>query len=101
MQRFLANIALSLILLAIPVVAQLATPLPNSMGLDLLLYFPFHYALFLLALILFLSLNMYLARKRKAGLWQGAALGGVAAISWFSMSFLVVAQLHLSLGGQL
>lgn len=101
MQRFLANIALSIILLAIPVVTQLATPLPNSMGLDLLLYVPFHYALLLLALILFLALNIYLSSKMKAKLWQGATLGGVATVAWFLVSFLVVGQLHLSLGGQL
>ena len=101
MQRFLANIALAIILLAIPVLAQLAVPLPNSMGLDLLLYVPFHYALFLLALILFLALNIYLSSKMKARLWQGAALGGIATVVWFSVSFLIVGQLHLSLGGQL
>jgi len=101
MQRFLANIALSIILSAIPVVTQLVTPFPNSMGLDLLLYVPFHYALVLLALILFLALNIYLSSKMKARLWQGAVLGGVATVAWFSVSFLVVGQVHLSLSGQL
>lgn len=101
MQRLLANIALSLILLAVPVVAQLTAPLPNSMGLGVLLYLPFHYALFLLAIILFLTLNISLSGKGEARFWRGAALGGIAAISWFSLSFLVVLQLHLSLGGQL
>lgn len=101
MQRLLANIALSLILLAVPVAAQLTAPLPNSMGLDVLLYWPFHHALFVLALILFLALNISLSIKEKARLWRGAALGGIAAISWFSLSFLVVFQPHLSLGGQL
>ena len=52
-------------------------------------------------LILFLGLTISLSIKEKARLWRGAALGGIAAISWFSLSFLVVFQLHLSLGGQL
>jgi heme/copper-type cytochrome/quinol oxidase subunit 4 len=101
MQRFVANFALSIILLAIPVAAQLATPLPNSMGLSLLLYVPFQYALLLLALALFLALNIYLSRRTKVGLWQGAVFGGVAAVTWFSVSFLIIGQLHLSLGGKL
>ena len=101
MPRFLPNLALGTILLAIPVLAQLSRPTPNSMGLDVLLYLPFEFAFALLAFALFVALNVRISRGNRESLWRGIALGAVIAAGWFEAAFLLVAQLHVSLGGKL
>ena len=85
----------------IPVVAQMSGPATNSLGLEVLLYEPFEFAFALLALALFVALNVRVSRSGRESSWRGVALGAVIAVGWFEAAFLLVAQLHISLGGKL
>jgi hypothetical protein len=100
MRRLLPNLALGTVVLAIPIVAQLSRPAPNTLGLDVLLYEPFEFAFALLALALFVALNVVVSRICRESSWRGVALGAVIAVGWFEAAFLFVAQLHISMGGK-
>ena len=101
MARVFPNLILSAILLAIPVVAQLSSPLPSSTGIDVLLYYAFDFALTLLGLAFFLALNVVISIKARSSVWLAIPQAAGFTLAWFIGSFLVVAQLHISLGGQL
>ncbi|MBS0313467.1 MAG: hypothetical protein JSS05_04705 [Proteobacteria bacterium] len=103
--RFLkANIALGFALLSAPMLVELgAAALGNKpgIGLDVLLYWPFDFALPLLALTLFVLINGYLFDPSRIKVVLGVATGILLTLFWFFLTFLAVGQLHLSLGGKL
>jgi len=89
-------------LLAIPVAAELlATPFDPGAGLEILLYKPFPYAFILLASLVFIIYNgdAFMRNGRSAAV--GVAVGLGMFLFWIATTYLVVAALHLSLGGQL
>jgi len=92
------------VLLSIPLVAEFSTATPDNVpgnGFDVLLYKPFDFAYILLAGCIFIGVNYYFSAKQKISIWKGVGLGVALLITWFVVSFLLVGQLHLSLGGTL
>jgi len=99
-----ANIALGFALLSAPILTELgAAALGHSpgIGLDVLLYWPFDFALSSLALMLFALLNAYLFAPSRGRMVLGVATGAFLSLFWFIVTFLAVGQLHLTLGGKL
>src|SRR3546814_250776 len=99
-----ANVALGLALLSAPILAELvASALGHSpgIGLSVLLYLPFDFALASLALTLFTLLNAYLFGPSRSRMVLGVATGAALSLLWFILTFLAVGQLHLTLGGKL
>lgn len=95
-------VALAVALLLLPVgtdVAFKASDPSSAAGLQLLLYQPFPYAYGALSVALFILLGWRSAKARGGYLALGAVAGAAIGIAWFAVAFLVVAQLHLSLGG--
>jgi hypothetical protein len=101
MRRTILNLALGAFLLAISVVAEISNSINDAAGFEVLLYQPFEFAFALLAVALFVGLNVYLSRKSRNIAFGGVGAGLVIAIGWFMLAFGVVAQLHISLGGKL
>jgi hypothetical protein len=98
------NTSLFGILSAIPLVAEYITAMPRNVpgtGFDVLIYEPFDYAYFLMAIFLFMGANIASAYKQKKPIMQAIVFGGAISIAWFITSFIAVAQLHNSLGGKL
>ncbi|RFA30972.1 hypothetical protein CAI21_03075 [Alkalilimnicola ehrlichii] len=107
-RQIAANIIVSLLLLAVPLVALYATAGPehvDGIGFGILLYEPFDFAYVLLAWVLFFGVNFwsFVARGRSSKQAGVAAVvtSGLIVLVWFIVAFLAVAQLHISLGGQL
>ena len=91
-------------LLALPAIADLwakSTNPASSLGLSILLYLPFPFAYAVVAIAGFSALGWREAKERgnnvKVGVIAGAAIGA----AWFFVAFLVIAQLHIFLGGRL
>jgi hypothetical protein len=105
MNRALNNGIAALGALAIPLLAEYITASPGEVpgtGFDVLLYEPFDFAYILLVTAIFVSLNIWSSALQIEGSkLQGALLGVLLAIGWFFVSFLLVGQLHISLGGKL
>ena len=93
------------VLLALPIAADLAAKWMNpstSLGLDVLLYplYP------VLAVLSFAALGWRDSRSNdKSPLGNsslgGAVIGAALGALWFAVAFLLVAQLHVLLGGRL
>lgn len=92
------------IFLIIPLIAELLTATPNNVpgtGFSVLLYQPFDFAYVFLVCIIFLIGNIVLGKAYKTPFWISAGISFIVSAAWFIVSFLAVAQLHLSLGGKL
>lgn len=103
-RTLLLNSIVFLVLLAIPLAAELYTAAPGNVpgtGFDILLYWPFDFAYVALAAILFVTLNTLISSKQDGSVLLGIGTGAALAFAWFAVAFLSVGQLHLSLGGQL
>lgn len=90
--------------LAVPVGADVIAKKLNpasSLGLDILLYEPIDFAYASIAVAGFSILGWSRARRRRSNLKAGALVGALMGIVWFAVAFLVIANLHVSLGGQL
>ena len=101
MRRSLPNFALGAVLLAVPVIAEVSTPVATALGFEVLLYVPFEFAFALAAMFLFTLLNLYLSHRNQESLWRGLALGVVIAAGWFYAAFLLIAELHTIRGGKM
>ena len=103
-QRIIINGIIFIVLLLIPLVAELITATPDNVpgtGFSVLLYEPFDFAYLLLAFVIFLACNAIISNKQNKSILVSAGISlGVVTI-WFIVSFLSVGQLHLSLGGKL
>lgn len=71
----------------------------NGLGFDVLLYWPFNYAYILLVGAIFTMSNMTTQPGESKVRLLATAL--ISWLAWFIITFLAVAQLHLSLGGKL
>ena len=103
-KRLLINILLFVVLIAVPLVAEVLTAKPDNVpgtGFDILLYQPFDYAYVILAGILFIALNSYISVQQQHSFLAGIGIGIAILVVWFVVTFLSVSQLHLSLGGKL
>ena len=104
MPLLISNLLLGAVLASVPLIAEAFSALagnPPGVGLELLLYWPFDFALPLLALIVLAGFNAWLLRRRTSLALFGAALGVFVSVVWFAASFMIVAQVHISRGGQL
>lgn len=101
--RVVANGLVFITFLAIPLIAEVVTATPENVpgtGFDILFYEPFDFAYVILVGVLFLGLNCYFsAKKKKSILKYGIAVGAVLLFFWFIVSFILVAELHVRLGG--
>ncbi|WP_156383458.1 hypothetical protein [Pseudoxanthomonas sp. Root65] len=98
------NLLLGISLMLIPALAEMATALLGhhpGIGLDILLYRPFHFAFAGLAILLFAALNARIFARSAGSKLGGALVGAVFAVLWFALAFVAVAQLHLIRGGSL
>lgn len=103
-----ANIAVALILLAVPLVALYVTAQQGNVsgiGFKILLYEPFDFAYVLLAWTLFFVVNFQGLAIRTGIRWQtlssAVATSGILVIGWFFVTFFAVFLLHTSLGGSM
>ena len=103
-----AKVLLFVVLLLVPLFAHYATMESGSapgIGFDILLYKPFNFAYVLMAWGLFLAIGLSeLVLRDGLGLQAvsvAVATSGVVVVIWFFVAFLALAQLHLTLGGQL
>ena len=106
MNRTSQNVIVTTISIGIPLVAEYVTAEPGNgpgTGFDILLYEPFDFAYFLVVSIIFVALNVRSSYRAVGGnaLIQGTLYGIFCSLVWFAVSFLAVAQLHVSLGGKL
>jgi hypothetical protein len=98
------NIALGLVLLSLPLIAEYWTATPQNVpgtGFSVLLYEPFSFAYPLLASLLFVVLNVNASQKVGKDKWADVIAGIFFTFIWFVIAFLAVGQFHLSLGGTL
>jgi hypothetical protein len=98
------NLLLGISLLLIPALAEMAAALLGhhpGIGLDVLLYRPFHFGFAGLAVLLFGALNARLFARSAGSMLSGVLVGAVFAVLWFALAFVTVAQLHLIRGGSL
>ena len=104
MRLLTRNLLLGLGLLAPPLIAELsaaARGLPPIVGIDVVLYWPFHSALIMLAVASFLAVNMRGMWSKPHGPIPGALAGLFASATWFGVALPLVFGLHVSLGGRL
>ena len=104
MKTFITNIIVLIVLLSLPLWAELGTSTPeqaSGAGLELLLYRPFRFAYLTLAFFVFLAINIVISFRRHRSVWIGALYGIVWLLVWFSLTFLAVVELHMALGGEL
>ena len=104
MQTLRANVVLGIGLLFVPVLAELVVAglgQGPGVGLNLLLYWPFHFAFVGLALLLFAGLNARLCTRSGGSMSRGILVGAVFYVVWFALAFIAVSQLHISRGGLL
>ncbi len=104
MQTLQKNVVLGIGLLFVPVLAELAAADLDQgpgVGLNLLLYWPFHFAFAGLALLLFAGLNARLCIRSGGSMSRGILLGAIFSAVWFALAFIAVGQLHISRGGLL
>ena len=96
------SILLFFALLAVPLVGEYLTSTPSNVpdtGFDILLYEPFDFAYLLLALFLFVVVNL---KSTKSNQKIRPILNSVIwSFALFVFAFVAVGQLHLKLGGQL
>ena len=92
------NFLIGFVALAIPLIAELISP-ETGAGFDALIYWPFDFAYTLLVGVVFLTLNVYASGGNSFAVPISLGLG--FWLGWFVLTFLVVAQLHLSLGYKL
>ena len=98
------NSVVAAVLLCVPVVVAIVARLTGNSsinGIDMLLYWPFDFAYLLVAMAIFLMVNAGLARNLGRSTLVGIGIGALFGVCWFVLSFLLIAQLHLSLGGQM
>ncbi len=91
------------LMLSIPLIIEYITATAENpgTGFDVLLYEPFDFAYVVLTFIIFLTINIVTSKKLNMSMWKGAGISIGILIPWFVISFLSVAQLHISLGGKL
>jgi hypothetical protein len=104
-KRAITNGVLFAVLVAVPLLAEYSTATPDKVpgtGFSVLLYEPFNYAYVLLAVLLFVSINIYVssALKKKRIVYDVGLSIALTAI-WFCVTFFAVGDLHLRLGGKL
>ena len=99
-KRVFANGLFFVVLSAIPLVSELATT-PSNLGFDILLYKPFEFAYIFLAGLLFIVLNIYISILNKSTIFMGLVIGISELAVWFLITFILVGQLHITLGGKL
>ena len=90
--------------MALPIAADLVAKSMNpdsSLGLKILLHEPFHFAYALVASMAFMALGWREARSKGQSAKVGAFAGALIGLAWFVVAFLIVLQVHFSLGGRL
>jgi hypothetical protein len=100
----LFNIVLVLVFMVIPLIAEWSTATNESVpgtGFDVLLYKPFDFAYLVLVAIFLIGGNCYFSAQKSSSIFVGAGIGIVVTLIWFVITFLAVAQFHVSLGGKL
>lgn len=70
-----------------------------GIGFEILIYEPFNYAYLILAFIVFAIINSKFNSTKKFGISLVKSLAW--SLGFFSIAFLLLAQLHLNLGGKL
>lgn len=104
MRTIIYNLILGVVLIALPLCAELVAALRGERpgaGIDLAFYWPTHHALFLLAALAFLCLNVQQLRRQRGGVALGVLAGLLATLTWVPMTVVVVLQVHIWRGGQL
>lgn len=92
------------VLLAVPLIAEIITATSKNVpgtGFDVLLYEPFNFAYVFLVGVLFIFLNSYISSTMNQSMTSGMGIGTLLFAVWFAIAFLLIGQLHLSLGGKL
>ena len=100
----LFNIVSALVFMVIPLIAEWSTATKESVpgtGFDVLLYKPFDFAYFALVAIILIGGNCYFSAQKSSSVFVDAGIGIVVTLIWFVITFLAVAQFHVSLGGKL
>ena len=92
------NLGIGIVALLIPVVAELVSP-ETGLGFTVLLYWPFDFAYALLVGAIFIGSNQVFPAVKDA--FHSFYVGFFFWLGWLAVSFLVVGQLHLSLGYKL
>ena len=92
------NLGIVIVALLIPLAAELVSP-ETGLGFDVLLYWPFDFAYALLVGGVFVVSNQVFPAAK--GAFYSLVVGLSFWLGWFTVSFLAVGQLHLSLGYKL
>ena len=95
------NFLLGLFIVAIPVMAHFFSGRTNpstGIGFDVLLYKPFDFAYIIFTLILFAFINI---KFRKNNIKVSVLKSIVWSFDFLIISFLLLSQLHLNMGGNL
>jgi hypothetical protein len=92
------NLVIGVAALLVPLTAELVSP-ETGMGFDVLLYWPFDFAYVLIIGVIFFASNFAAIDSENVFSWVASSLG--SWLCWFFVSFILVAQLHLSLGYKL
>lgn len=73
----------------------------SGTGFDILCYKPFDYAYLLLALAVFIAVNIQMARQQKKPISKAVILGVFITFVWFVTCLIAVGGMHLEHGGKL
>jgi hypothetical protein len=92
------NLGIGIIALLIPLVAEVISP-ETGLGFDVLLYWPFDFAYALFVGGIYIVTNQLFPTVN--GAFGSFVVGLSYWLGWFTVSFLAVGQLHISLGYQL
>jgi hypothetical protein len=104
LSKTLQNIALGVVLLSLPLMAEFWTATPQDVpgtGFSILLYKPFSFAYPLLACILFIALNLSSSKSIGKDKWADVLAGFFFTAIWFVIAFFAVGHFHMKLGGTL
>lgn len=96
------NAAIVVVALIIPLAAELSTATPEQVpgtGFAVLLYEPFDFAFVVLVGIVLAAANTI--NVPPLHMWKSIVIALCVWVCWFVIAFLLVGQLHLSLGGKL
>ena len=101
--KVVSNILIAVVLSAIPIFLHYIsfTPDKTGIGFDVLIYEPFDFAYLLLAVGVFVSVNIYHAKSVQGGLFSAVIESSILAVIWFVISVVALMQFHVSLGGTL
>ncbi len=104
MKRMTQNTILAFIGAAVPLAAHYSTASAESVpgtGFSILLYKPFDFAYLLLVTVMFVFINIRCSIKSNESVIGGGLLGITVSILWFGLTFLVLGEMHLKMGGKL